>query len=101
MTPRRWGGGRGGVPVPHPEGWPMDRPRLVPAHDPVRDRADALDLDLDGVTRAQVARRGTGETDALRCPRGDDVTGIQGHDLADVGQDLPDGKDHVGGAPVL
>jgi hypothetical protein len=69
--------------------------------DRVGDGADAVDLDLHHVPGAEEPGRGALEPDAVRRPGGDHVAGVERHDLADIGEELADGEDHVRGVAIL
>jgi hypothetical protein len=54
----------------------------------------AGDLDLDDITGGQ-------RTDPLGCPGQDEVTRLEGHDLADVADEIRNREDHVAHMAVL
>src|SRR6476619_5425559 len=67
--------------------------RVRPGADPVRDRADALDLAADAITRFQEDRRVAEDTDTLRGAGRDEVTRLQRDrrgDERDEGRHIPD-----------
>src|SRR5688572_23074493 len=74
--------------------WPL-------RHDRVPQRAEPRHADLHDVTRGEVARGLHRHADTRRRAGGDEVTGFERDAPADVGDQLGDPEDHVGGRGVL
>src|SRR3954454_15909213 len=69
--------------------------------DGVGQDAEALDLDLDGVARAEQPLRVAGVADAGRRAGGEQVARAQRERVADQGEGVADRIDHLVGGAVL
>lgn len=74
--------------------WGQDRDVNELALNAAREHTDAVDLHIDDVAMNERA-------DAVRCSRGDQVSGFQRHDRADVRDELAHGEDHVARVSIL
>src|SRR5690606_1059120 len=63
--------------------------------------AEALDAEADDAAGRQIHGRLLPHADAGRGPRGDDVTGLQAHELAEVADQVGHAEDHRARRPVL
>ena len=76
-------------------------PATSAGDDGVRQLADPVDLDRDGVTRLEQALWVAEDTDTRRRPRQDQVTGLERRRARRVADDLVDPEDQVGSRRVL
>lgn len=74
--------------------WGQDRDVNGLALNAAREHTDAVDLHIDDVAVDE-------RTDAVWCSRGDQVSGFQRHDRADVRDELAHGEDHVARVSIL
>src|SRR5215469_681212 len=74
----------------------------TPGDDGLALLAELRDAESHGVARGKIDRlRLAAHPDARRGARGDDVAGLEGHEAADVTDDLGNGEDHRAGVACL